>query len=147
MIEYFVLMVVGAIGLALWEIQIEGKDGWASELPCWKIENKWIFRILGGRPLTGYHFYMVTFLILMLHFPAVFVDWSFGKELLVWGFSFGMLLIEDFSWFLLNPHYGLSKFRRGEIPWHHHWWGPVPDFYWWFVAIAAVLIYFGWPAL
>ena len=145
MIGYFILMVMGAILLALREIQTEGKDGWAANLPCWRITNKVVMRLMGGHPLTGYHLYMVTFFAMILHFPIVFVaGWSFREEFLVWGFLFGMLLLEDFFWFVLNPHYGLSKFRKGQIPWHKNWWGPVPDFYWWFAAIAGLLIYFGW---
>ena len=140
MIGYFVMLVVLAVGLALWEIQIEGKDGWADKLPCWRLENKWVVKIMGGHPLTGYHVYMVSFILLALHFPAVFTDWNLGKEALVWGFFFGLLVLEDFFWFVLNPHYGIKKFRKEEIPWHKHWWGPVPDFYWWFVAVAAGLI-------
>jgi len=137
-------MVALAVVLALWEIQIEGKDGWAAKLPCWRITNKLVLKLMGGRPLTGYHFYMVTFLIVILHFPAVFTEWSFQKELLVWGFLCGLLLLEDFFWFVLNPYYRLSKFRRDQILWHRNWWGPAPDFYWWYLGAAAVLIYFGW---
>jgi hypothetical protein len=136
-------MVVLAIGLALWEIQIEGKDGWAAKLPCWRVTDKWVMKLMGGRPLTGYHFHMVTFLIVILHFPVVFTEWNIQKELLVWGFLSGLLLLEDFFWFVLNPHYGLSRFRKGQIPWHKHWWGPFPDFYWWYAISATLLIFFG----
>jgi len=132
-----------AVVLALWEIQIEGKNGWAGNLPCWKVEKKWIVKILGGRPLTGYHFFMVTFLVLMIHFPFFFTNWDYRKEMKVLGFLVALLTTEDFLWFVFNPHYGLKKFRKGEIWWHPNWWGPVPDFYWWNMALAGFLIYFG----
>ena len=136
--EVYTLML--AADLALWEIQIEGKNGWASSLPCWRKEKGWIVRILGGRPWTGYHAYMVLFLVLMFHFPFLFTDWQLKKEILVWGLFFELMLVEDFLWFIFNPHYGLKKFKKSEIWWHPTWWGPVPDFYWWYVTIAALLI-------
>ena len=55
-------MVFMSIILALWEIQIEGKDGWAAKLPAWRIEKGWLVRLSGGRPVTGYHFFMTLFL-------------------------------------------------------------------------------------
>ncbi len=44
-------MLLGVI-FAQWEIQIEGKRGWAADLPCWRKEKGWVVRLLGGRPLT-----------------------------------------------------------------------------------------------
>ena len=138
---YIVCILILAIVLALWEIQIEGKRGWAASLPCWRKERGLVVRLLGGRPWTGYHTCMVVFLVLMFHFPFVlFAEWEFSKELLVWGAFFGLLLVEDFSWFVFNPHYGLKRFRKEEIWWHPTWWGPVPDFYWWYAAASAILI-------
>lgn len=91
--------------------------------------------------MTGYHICLVALLILMLHFAFVlFAEWELKKELLVLGAFFGIFLVEDFSWFVLNPHYGLRRFRKSEIWWHPTWWGPVPDFYWWYAAAAVLLI-------
>ena len=146
-VAFLVYGLVLAIALALWEIQIEGGAGWAGNLPCWRIENGLIVKILGGRPLTGYHFFLVTFLVLMFHFLFLFTTWKFRKELFVLGFLVGLFLVEDFLWFLLNPEWGIGKFREGMIWWHPTWWGPVPDFYWWFAIIAGILLYFGWSAI
>ena len=46
-------MVFLAFILAFWEIQIEGKDGWAAKAPCWRIEKGWLVKLTGGRPITG----------------------------------------------------------------------------------------------
>ncbi len=146
-IGFIIYMVVLAVILALWEIQIEGKNGWAGNLPCWRIKKKWIVKILGGRPLTGYHFFMITFLTFMVHLPIFFTIWSWRLECLLLGFLIGLLLIEDFLWFVLNPHYRLKNFKRGKIWWHQRWWGPVPDFFWIGGLIAGLLFYFGWPAI
>ena len=146
-IGFIIYMIVLAVILALWEIQIEGKNGWAGNLPCWRIRKKWIVKILGGRPLTGYHFFMITFLTFMIHLPIFFTVWSWRLECLLLGFLIGLLPIEDFLWFVLNPHYRLKNFKRGKIWWHQRWWGPVPDFFWIGGLIAGLLFYFGWPAV
>ena len=138
----FILSVVWAV----LEIQIEGKNGWASALPTWRKKEGWIVKLLGGRPLTGYHICMITFLALVYHFPFFFTPWNLGKELFTIGFFFGFLLIEDFLWFVLNPAFRLKRFNRKnpDLWWHKSWWGPVPDFYWWYTVAAVVLMYFGY---
>ena len=84
-------MVFVALLLALWEIQIEGKDGWAAKLPCWRIEKGWLTRVTGGRPITGYHFFMTLFLIAVVHLPLFFIVWSWRVECLLFGFYVGLV--------------------------------------------------------
>jgi hypothetical protein len=146
-IGFLVFMAFMAFLLALWEIQIEGKDGFAAKLPCWRLEKGRLVRLTGGRPITGYHVFMVLFLIALVHLPLFFVTWSWRLEGLLIGFFIGMLLVEDFLWFVLNPNYGIKSFRRGKIWWHARWWGPVPDFYWILFVIVVVLFYFGRTAI
>jgi hypothetical protein len=148
MIAGFVaFMVFLAFILALWEIQIEGKDGWAAKLPGWRIEKGWLVKVTGGRPITGYHVFMTLFLITMVHLPLFFVPWSWRLESLLMGFYLGMVCLEDFMWFVFNPHYGIKNFRKGKIWWHHHWWGPVPSLYWILLVIIIVLVYLGRSAI
>ncbi len=133
--------------LALWEIQIEGEDGWAARTATWRIEKGWVLKFTGGRPLTGYHLFMTLFMLGIIHLPLFFTPWSWRLEFLLIGFYIGMVLIEDFFWFVFNPHYGIKSFRKGKIWWHKTWWGPVPSFYWILLAIIIVLIYFGRAAI
>jgi hypothetical protein len=148
-------MIFGLLGfmafmsliLALWEIQIEGKDGWAANSPGWRLEKGWLVKVTGGRPITGYHFYMTVFIIVLVHLPLFFVTWSWRLECLLLGFYLGMVLLEDFLWFVLNPYYGIKNFRRGKIWWHRTWWGPVPSLYWILLVLTVLLIYFGWAAV
>jgi hypothetical protein len=146
-VAYLVFMIFLAFLLALWEIQIEGKDGWAGMSPGWRIEKGWILKLTGGRPVTGYHLYMTLFLIAIVHLPIFFVSWSLRLESLIIGFYVGMVFVEDFLWFVLNPYYGIKNFRKGKIWWHKTWWGPVPSFYWILLIIVIFLIYFGKPVL
>lgn len=146
-IGFFAFMLFLALILALWEIQIEGKDGWASKTPAWRIEKGWLVKIMGGRPITGYHVFMTLFLVTIVHLPLFFTPWSWRLESLLLGFYVGMVFLEDFLWFVLNTHYGIMNFRRGKIWWHRTWWGPVPALYWLLLIIFLVLVFFGWDAV
>jgi len=138
----FLLMVV----LAFIEVQIEGKDGWASKLPTWKpkgdgVVNKTFKKILSGKELTGYHLATFTFVLLILHLPFFFTfTWRWWRELEVLSLFFLFLVFWDFLWFILNPYYGLEKFKSVEVWWHNQWLGPWPlDYYW--GIIASFLVY------
>lgn len=48
--------LIVAFTLAKLEIQIEGKHGWAENLPTWRIKNKWTKIFWGNQAYTGYHF-------------------------------------------------------------------------------------------
>jgi hypothetical protein len=100
-------------------------------------------RLTGGLAVTGYHVYMTVFLVAMVHLPVFFVAWSWRLESLLIGFYVGLVLVEDFLWFVLNPCYGIKNFRRGKIWWHKRWWGPVPALYWFLFRLSAVLIWAG----
>jgi len=96
MIGLLIFMVCLAFLLAMWEIQIEGKDGWGAKSPGWRIEKGWVMKLTGGRPLTGYHVCMTLFLIAMVHLPLLFIQWSWRLECLLLGFYVGMVLSKTF---------------------------------------------------
>jgi len=131
-----------ALMYAYLENQIEGKRGWAEELPCWKKEYKWLMKIMGGRPLTGYHVGMVTFTIYFFHLPILFVAWTPTLEYLIWGLFFYFLFTEDLLWFVISPYYSLEELFTKKVPWHNYW-SYLPDCYYYYPTLAAVLIYLG----
>ena len=147
LLRFLVFMLLMAFILAEWEIQIEGKDGWAAKSPGWRVEKGWLMKLSGGRPVTGYHFYMTIFLIALVHLPLFFLAWTWRLECLLLGFYVGMVLLEDILWFVLNPYYGIKKFRKGQIWWYKSWWGPVPALYWFLLPLAGVLIWLGSSAI
>lgn len=61
LIGFIAFMAFMALILAWWEIQIEGKDGWAAKSPGWKIDKGWLMRLTGGLPVTGYHVFKDNF--------------------------------------------------------------------------------------
>ena len=111
------LFCVCSFLLANLELQIEGKDGWAKNLPTWRLKTA---LCRGGTPLTGYHiglwstmtaiFVVVVFLPSMLW--GVCSDISFLTATLT---HLGLFLaVEDAMWFALNyrnpeNHFGLAK--------------------------------------
>ena len=135
-----VYLLVTALVFARLEIQIEGPNGWAANLPTWRISNRWTKLFFGSRPLTGYHFWMLIFVFLMVHAPLVLQTslWSWGMELRVVAFYIMFFLAEDFLWFVLNPAFGIRRFRREHIWWHApQWWWVMPRDYWVFGMVGT----------
>lgn len=124
------------------EIQIEGSAGWAMNLPTWRIEQHWLLDIFfGGRPMTGYHAFVLPFIALSFHFPLCFAEqWTLRRESLVLACLITFWIAEDFLWFVTNPAFGLDRFNPVSIPWHKHWlWGAPVD-YWTFSAVVLALL-------
>lgn len=131
-----------AATFALIEIQIEGKAGWAANLPTWRLRHHWWQRLFPGRPLTGYHFWVQVFIVLVAHLPFAFgLPWGWAVELRALAFVLLFWVVEDFLWFVLNPHFGLRRFKPEHIPWHREaWWWIAPRDYW-LATISALLLY------
>jgi hypothetical protein len=127
-VKYAVFLFVLATWLALLEVQIEGKNAWASALPCWRPKNnKWIVariysKIMGGLPLTGYHAAMFSFVFVVLHFPF-FSDtsWKISEEMKVCSAYFLLAPSWDFLYFVWNPYFFLIKKDPNAIKNHKTW--------------------------
>jgi hypothetical protein len=144
----FVLYVLAtSFAFARLEIEIEGADGWAAKLPTWRIANRWTAIFYGCRPLTGYHLWVQTFIFLMIHLPFALGlwSWSWRLELLVISFLIMFFILEDFLWFVLNPSFGLRRFRREHIWWHAPtWWWIMPRDYWVFTLVGLSAYLLSW---
>ena len=127
---------------ALVEIHIEGGHGWAANLPTWRVENRWTRLFYGNRPLTGYHLYVQLFVLVMAHAPW-FLDLApltWRGEARVLAFVILFWIVEDFLWFVINPAYGVRKFRRAHVWWHAPtWWWIMPRDYWLFLPVGVFL--------
>jgi len=125
------------------EIQIEGPAGWASSLPTWRIENHWLLDIFwGGRPMTGYHAWVFSFMFLVFHL-GVFINlnWSLRTEARIIAALMLFWIIEDFLWFVLNPAFGIKNFSQNKILWHKQWFLNMPVDYWIFTIVSALLMW------
>lgn len=150
MLESFLLKVVYVfilgLLLAIIEIQIEGKAGWASELPTWRPHSKsklghWYHK-LTKKELTGYHLALNPFLFLFFHFPFIWTwTWSWQAELETLAVFAFFTAFWDFLWFVLNAHYSLHTFGPKQVWWHKHWLGKFPvDYYFSIGATIALFI-------
>lgn len=135
------LFAISAV-FALLEVQIEGSDGWARQLPTWRVENAWTRRWLGARAITGYHLYIHAFVLLLAHTPfgLRIAPFSWHAEFRILAFLVLFWVLEDFLWFAVNPSFGLRNFRRERVWWHAQtWWGFMPRDYWIFTPMGIAL--------
>ncbi len=145
LINLFLYSVIVAFIVAKFEINIEGKYGWAESLPTWRVKNKITQFFWGEQPYTGYHFWFLMTIIALMHFPiALGLDWSWSKELLAWATFLVASIFEDFFWFVLNPHYGIKKFNQLHAPWHTQWFWRVPLLYIKLGIVSSLLIFFSY---
>lgn len=137
------LILLAAIHAKL-ELMIEGKRmGWAFNLPCWRVDNI-ITRLILGKEITGYHWYMCLMFLLLFHSPFLFITWTLSNELKILGFYFLYWIAEDFLWFIENPYFRFRNFRKGRIYWHKRWIGKrIPVSYLISMIIGSLLLILG----
>jgi hypothetical protein len=142
MIYSLLAVPIAAFIWAKLEVEIEGKDGWAKNLPTWRIEKHILLDIfLNGRPLTGFHFWAFTFVLFIFHFPLFWVPrWTWAAESFVIGSILLFWVLEDFFWFMVNPYYGWKRYRSQEIRWHEHWFLGLPADHWGLLLISIALL-------
>lgn len=118
-----------AFCIAKLEINIEGKHGWARDLPTYRFSN-WLTRLFIGRTkATGYHVWLNATVFTFAQFPFfIGYPWSLKIELQIIAAILIGIVFEDLFWFLLNPAFGWKKFEKRNAPWHK-WIGPVPAMY------------------
>lgn len=146
-IAFMMFLLAAAASFAQLEIQIEGGAGWAAKLPTWRYESRWTRRLLGDRPLTGYHVYCHLFVLVLLHLPfgLQLADWSPRAEARIAAFLILFWILEDFLWFVLNPRYGVRGFTRQRVTWHQAaWWWIMPREYWIFLPAGLALYIWSW---
>lgn len=144
LVFFFIALLVIACLIAFLEIQIEGPHGWAAELPTWRIQTATTNKIIGGRPLTGYHLFLILTVLAFIHLPLFFVDWSWEIEAQLFGFFIVLMTVEDFLWFVFNPAWGINNFKKSErLWWHPHWVLGLPSFYWISLPLGILAIIWG----
>ena len=139
---YLAWVMLMALFFAEVEIQIEGANGWAAQLPTWRIEHHWLLDTFwGGRPMTGYHAWIFSFMALAFFAPLAFAG-RWRRREAAFALSGLMLfwIVEDFLWFLLNPAYGWARFEPAHVAWHKHWWMGAPVDYWTAIGGAALIL-------
>ena len=142
MFKYYIFTLALAIITSLWEIQVEGRNGWAKQLPTFRI-NVFFRTLLGGKPLTGYHIYLLLLFITVFHGGFINELGSLKTELKVLGLVSWFFVVEDALWFMFNPHYTWRRFRKQQIDWHLRWFLGLPYTYWWGMIIGTTALLLG----
>lgn len=147
-VSFAASIVFTSLLFALLEIEIEGTEGWARRLPTWRISSRWTRLLFGARAITGYHLYSQLFLVTVLHLPYALglVEPSWRAELRILSFLLLFWVVEDFLWFVVNPAYGIRRFRPEHIWWHApNWWWIMPRDYWLFIPLGITLYILSQP--
>lgn len=143
-IVFSIAIIVVAALIAFLEIQIEGPNGWAAQLPTWHMKNGLTDTIMGKRPLTGYHVFLILTVLAFIHLPLLFVEWSGLTELKLIGFFIVLMTVEDFLWFVFNPAWGIRRFHKStDLWWHPDWLLGLPTFYWISLPLGILAILWG----
>lgn len=126
------------------ETEIEGKAGWARHLPTFRI-NIFITKLFLAKELTGYHIFMLLMFLTIFHVPFIFIPFTLKMEFIILGLMSYYWIIEDFLFFVVNPHFGLKKFCKKYISWHKRWciYNLIPVSYVTGIIIGTVLLILG----
>ena len=146
-----VFWFVVALLLALVEIEIEGKYGWAEKTKTWYRKRgffpKLWGKLQGTRPETGYYLFFFLFLIFIFHSGFFFgLSWSLDKEFEILALFFVFAALWDFLWFVFNPNYKIKNYKKEKIWWFNksYWvFGLFPIDYLNSVALALILSILG----
>lgn len=139
-----------ALLMACLEIEIEGRHGWAERLPTWYRTSGLLARVFSmlasGKPLTGYHFFLLPITALTFHLPfAAGVPWTGARELAVLAAWISWLAVWDVLWFVLNPAYGWRRLRPECVWWHRVWISRLPVDYLLAIVIPLALATAAYP--
>lgn len=140
--KIFLWMFILALFHAFQETQIEGKNGWARHLPTFRIDV-FLTKLLIGKEITGYHIFLLAMYLTIFHGIFLFQSWNWKLEASIFGYFSLYFVMEDFLFFIVNPHYTLKNFCKGKIEWHQRWFWGLPISYWWAIIIGIALLIIG----
>ena len=134
-----VYMYLIVLVLALLEIQIEGQYPWAEKLPTWRKKIKGF-----NKDISGYHFFLATFILLLFHLPFVFgLELTIHNEFKILSIIVLISVTEDFLWNLINPSpkFGVINFRKNYRPFVGGFIFSVPIDYYLSISISLIFAY------
>lgn len=114
-------LFVLAVLFGIFEIEAEGKYGWGEKFPTWYRVNGVAAKLYGritNKPLTGYHAALFFVPFFIMFWPMVATSTlTWQGAFMAFSLYFAWVVVWDFSWFALNPYYGIKKFRRDRVWW------------------------------
>ena len=122
------------------EVEIEGKHGWAQQLPTACAFWGW----------TWYHVSMNFIILIVLYRSLRSVQFEQGCTSLIYFalYTVAWFVVEDVLWFVLNPSFGIKHYTVAGIPWHASkpWFGGTFVYNWvvlfcWAIAAGLQFAY------
>lgn len=142
-------LFVLAVLFGIFEIEAEGRYGWGEKFPTWYRVNGAAAKLYGritNKPLTGYHAALFFVPFFIMFWPMVATSsLTWHGSVVAFSLYFAWVVVWDFSWFVLNPYYGIEKFRRDHVWWFakEPWlFGRIPSGYclaWLFSLVLAAV--------
>ena len=96
----------------------------AEKVPTWRWDSRGVRRWF-GKPVTGYHLCLVRLILLFVHVPQLYAP-SWEREADLLAIFFLLTVTWDFLRFACNRHFGVGRFRKGQIWWFPTWTLGVP---------------------
>jgi len=66
------------------------------------------------------------------------LGWSVAREGETMSLFFLLAVCWDFLWFVCNPHFGLARFRPGQVWWFQNWFLGLPGTYYSGLTLSMV---------
>lgn len=134
------LIIIFAFLIAKLEGNIEGAYPWAKKLPTKRYKNWLTNYIFDDKEITGYHIWLFSTLFLLFHYHFLIeTSWSIKDELVTLSAFMIFVILEDFLSIILNPYFGIRKFKHKYLTWHPHWIGFIPLSYIQGLILSALL--------
>lgn len=137
-----ILYILAHATIFAWlEVEMEGKHGWAVNLPTSCAFGGW----------TWYHIAMNIIVLLSVGaiqrgYDSIFKNiWEkYVAGVLLYIFRVAVwFCVEDIMWFVINKHYGIHKYTKHDIFWHaDKTWFLGTILLNWFVFIGAIILGF-----
>lgn len=138
----FIWIYLAMIAIAFWESYVEGRNPWNKRKLGWKIQ------LTKKYCLPAYHIYLFGVMLpLLLTLPLVIYGWNLKLAGILISAYFTGLIIEDFTWFVVNPAVKLSEFNSkfaNFYPWIKIGKFEIPAFYVVGFLIAFLSWYYIW---
>ena len=102
----FATIWLAMIAMGCWEASVEGRNPWDKRKLVWKI----VFT--KNLSLPSYHFYLfwVMWPLIVFVLPLIIYGWNLKLFGILISAYFSGMIIEDFTWYIVNPAVKLKEF-------------------------------------
>jgi hypothetical protein len=109
----FLIVWAAMVANGFWEAYVEGRNAWDKGKLGWKLRA-------GRYTLSAYHFWLfwVMHPLLIIALPLAAAGWDRTLLCVLLSAYFSGLVIEDFTWFVVNPVVKMREFGPEFASWY-----------------------------